>query len=105
MSTSSLLSPFFWLSHKNLYVFLLAHTRATCRTNRIPIDLIILIIFGEKYIYEAPAYEFSSSLLLSHFSWFQILSSVPSSQTPSVRVLPLISDTNFHTHTKLLAKL
>jgi hypothetical protein len=57
--------------------------------------LIILIIFGEEYN-EALRYAVSS---------VQIFSSTPCSQTPSVYVHPLMSETKFHTHTEPQAKL
>jgi hypothetical protein len=53
--------------------------------------LIILIILGEEYNF--------SNLLSLHPSLFEIFS------TPSVYVHPLMSETNFHTHTKPQAKL
>jgi len=37
-------------------------------------------------------------------SWVQIFSSAPCSHTPSVSVLPLVWEINFHTHTKQQVK-
>jgi hypothetical protein len=55
--------------------------------------------------YESPHYAVFSSLLLFNSSSVQIFSSAYDSETPSVYVLPLISETKIHTHTKLYAKL
>jgi hypothetical protein len=63
------------------------------------------MIFGEDYKFEAPHYAGLSNLLLFHPSSVQIFSSAPCSQMLSVCVLPIMSDTKFHTHTKLQAKL
>jgi hypothetical protein len=55
--------------------------------------------------YEAPHYEIVPILLLFHPSSVQIFFSATCSQIPSVYVLTLISETKFHTNTKLQAKL
>jgi len=50
--------------------------------------------------YEALHYVVFTSLLPLPFTWVQIFSSPPCSQTPSVCVLPSVWETKFHTHTK-----
>jgi hypothetical protein len=73
---------------------------ATCPVHLILPNLIILIIFGK-------------SLSLCNFLQPPIISSHlgrnvfprTRSQTPSVYVLPVTSETEFHTHTKLQEKL
>jgi hypothetical protein len=51
---------------KNLYAFLLTSVHATCPTNLILLDLIILIIFGKDYNYETPHYVVFSNPFVFH---------------------------------------
>jgi hypothetical protein len=51
--------------------------------------------------YEAPHYTLFTNLPLFHPSSVQTFSWTPCSQIPSVYVLPLLSGTKLHTHTKL----
>jgi hypothetical protein len=62
-----------------------------------PLDLIILIILGKEYY--APHVVFCNLPSL-HLSSIPIFSSAPCSVTPSGYVPPLMSETNFHTHTE-----
>jgi hypothetical protein len=55
--------------------------------------------------HEAAGYEIFSILPSPHLSSVLIFSSAPCSQTPSVYVPPLMSETKFHTHTEPQAKL
>jgi hypothetical protein len=77
-----------------LYAFLFSAIRATCPTNLILLDLIIIIILGEKCKLWISNYAVFPILLPFHPSSAQTFSSAPCSQTPSVCVLPSISDTN-----------
>jgi hypothetical protein len=83
---------------KILDAFLFCPICSTRPSHFIPFDLIILIIFGDKYKW------WSSSLchLLHPVTSPQIYCSAPSSQTPLAYVLPLIWEwgTKIHTHVK-----
>jgi hypothetical protein len=55
--------------------------------------------------YEAPRYAAFSTLASLHPSLVQIFSSAPCSETPSVYVPLLLSETMFHTHIEPQVKL
>jgi hypothetical protein len=63
---------------------------ATCSAHIILFDFISLIILGKGTNHEAPRYAVYPNLPSRHHSSFQIFSSAPSSQTPSVYVPLLI---------------
>jgi hypothetical protein len=65
----------------------------------------LLIMQFSPNSYEAPHYVVFSKLLSLNLSSVQIFSSAPCSETPSVYVPPLMSETKFHTHTEPQAKL
>jgi hypothetical protein len=69
------------------------------------LDFIALIIFGEKQNNEAPHYAVFFIPLSLPPSWVQIFPSALCSQTPSVYIPPLMSESKFNTHTKVQAKL
>jgi hypothetical protein len=75
--------------------------RATCPANLTLLDLIILIILVKSASYEVPHYVVFSTLILLHPSSVQLFSSIPCSETPSVYVLPIMSET---TPRSILAK-
>jgi hypothetical protein len=71
--------------------------RATCHAHLILLGLIILTIFGEEKIYEAPHYTGFSKSLLFHPSPVQTFHSAPYSQITSVHIPPLMSDPGNYT--------
>jgi hypothetical protein len=73
--------------------FLFNAAHAKCPVHIILLHLIIVIILGEKLL----MMQFSPSLLPLHLSSVQILSAL-SSQTPSIYVPPLMSESKFYTH-------
>jgi hypothetical protein len=83
----------------NLYAFLFSRICATW-CDHIIFDFIILITLGEDYNHADSHYAVFSDHPLLHPSLVQILSSAPFSNTPSVYVPPLMSETKFHTHTE-----
>jgi hypothetical protein len=59
-----------------------------------------LLYLAKITSYEVPHYAVFSNLLSLHLSSVQIFSSATCSQTPSVYVPLLLSETKFHIHTK-----
>jgi hypothetical protein len=82
---------------KNLYAFLFSPMHATWNLHLIPLQLIIIIIFGENYK--------CIKLLSPDPSSDQLFSSALCSQTPSVCVLFLMSETKFRTRIEPQVKL
>jgi hypothetical protein len=89
----------------NLYALRLSPIHAKCPTHLIPLDLLILVMLCEEYkscnsslcsFFHLPVTSFlcGPNILLSTLS-----------QTPSVYVPPLKSETKFHAHTQVLTKL
>ncbi|PNF22997.1 hypothetical protein B7P43_G10394, partial [Cryptotermes secundus] len=62
-------------------------------------------LLSSRLLSKAPHYAVFSSLPSVHLFSVQIFSSTPCSQTPSVYVPALMSDTKFHTHIEPQAKL
>jgi hypothetical protein len=69
------------------------------------LDLIFLIILGEEYILRSSSLCSFLQLPITSSLFGQTFSSAPCSQTPSVYILPLRSETKFHSHTKPRTKL
>jgi hypothetical protein len=68
-------------------------------------EIIMLCREVKTTSYEAPHYAAFFTLKSFHSSKFQIFSSAPCSQTPSVYVPAIMSETKFHTHTEPQLKL
>jgi hypothetical protein len=94
------------LPTKRLCAFHFSPTSATCLTNLILIDLIVLIHFGEGYKWWSSSLSsclqlcMTSSILVLH-----IFLSVLFSNTLSLLFFLLMWETKFYTHTKQYAKL
>jgi hypothetical protein len=86
---------------KTLYVLL---SSVCCVHISISLTWSFWLYLASVINYETPHYALLSSLKLFHPSLVQISSPVPCFQTPTVRVLPLMSS-SFDTHTKLQAKI
>jgi hypothetical protein len=90
----------FWLSYKNPIWIQLFPMRATCLVHLSLIDLILIILGEESKLCSSSKSSFLQPLPLQ-CSLVQIFFSALCSQTPSIYVPPLITETKFHTHTKL----
>jgi hypothetical protein len=83
---------------KILYAFLFSLMRVIRHAHRLDNSD---YIWRKSTSYEAPCHAIFSNLIPFHPSWVQISSSARCSPTASVSALPLMSETKFHTHTKL----
>jgi hypothetical protein len=87
-----------------LYALIYSLIRATCQAN-LNLDLIILIILEEEYKSRSSSLRSFSHSPVTSSLFVQIFSSVPHSQTPSIYVHLLMSETKFCIHTELQAEL
>jgi hypothetical protein len=98
-------SPTAWLPQQNPVCTPFLPLRAIFLAHLVLLDLMMLIIFGDKNSCGVPHCVIFTNLLIFHPSSVQTFSSAPFSEKPSVCVLPLISETKFYTNIKLQVKL